>query len=218
MTELTDAAAPAVWTFADMSDPGELVLDHTRLSGFFFYIGGQTPHVWTPLQVFRQACRYAVPIWVGSALSGGYQQGIRDGLAALDALVGYHVTPNTRVVLDMETWVNFEYTKGFRDSIASHGWWTVLYGSASTVFENYIPGGGVWVADWTGHPHQYPGDHVWATQYEDAVMAKAPYDVSEVESVAFVWDRSQPAIPKPQLMAVTHQGAVLTDSTTVPWH
>lgn len=173
----------------DWSDPGTATYD-AALDVAAFYCGGNTPHVWTKAQLDRQPQRYVVPIFVKPAGSSGYQAGINDGHAAVAAAKTYAVGAG-RLVLDMETWVDNPYSHGFRDGVAANnGWFTVVYGSKSTVFGNHCPGGGWWVADWVGKPYEYPGDHVWATQCEPA-DASHPWDISECVNLSHVWDRRE---------------------------
>jgi Domain of unknown function (DUF1906) len=203
--------------FADISDPGGSVIAQPGLMGFFFYLASATPHAWTPAQIEAQTLRYAVPIWVKAAARDSASAAAQDATAAVGAMRALKIPPGTRLVLDMETMVNYTYSKAFRDVIASAGYWTTVYGSKSTVFRNYTPGGGYWVADWTGRVHEYPGDHVWATQYADPALDHMPWDLSEVADLSHTWDRRPPLPSAPKLEMVTPTGAILTSNQHIPW-
>lgn len=175
---------------ADISDPGTTVIPPSPagLEAFAFYAGGNTPHVWTAAQIARQQLRFAVPVWVYGPGASGTADG-QDAAAALRAL---GIPAGTAVRLDMETGVDTGYCRQFRAAVDAAGYWFGPYGSASSVFGNPHGGAGWWVADWTGHPHEYPHDHVWGTQYADAAQAGLPWDLSELSSLAHCWDRSPP--------------------------
>jgi hypothetical protein len=187
------AAAP-VWTMGDWSDPGTGL--YTGVDAGACYLGGATPHVWTLAQVRAQTCRWLLPVWVYFPGRPGPEAGTADGQAALAAARSWGM-PAGRLAIDMETWADYAYTRAFRDVIAHAGWTTVVYGSASSLFGNYCPGGGWWVADWVGHPYQYPGDHVWATQAENAAQAGRPWDMSWFSDSAGLWEANPPARKPP---------------------
>jgi hypothetical protein len=175
---------------ADWSDPGTSVISGPGLQAFAFYAGGNTPHDWDRNQVDRQTLRYAAPIWTyGHA--GGRSGGLKEGAQAREQLRDfYEVPPGVGIAcwIDLEGWVDQSYVEGFRDGIGPD-YWHGCYGQASTVFANVHYGAGWWVADWTGHPFEYPHPNVTATQYEDAAAAGTPWDWSELASTGHLWDR-----------------------------
>jgi Domain of unknown function (DUF1906) len=186
-------AEPHVWLMADISDPGADVIGGPMLVAFAFYLGGNTPHVWTRAQLDRQTLRYAMPVWVYGArqgAAGGRAEG-QDAAAALHAL---GVPRGVAVRVDMETAVDVDYLRTFREQVNLAGYWYGPYGSASTVFGNPQGGAGYWVADWTGLPHEFPHEHVTATQYASAEQANTPWDLSELVTLAHCWDRRPPAV------------------------
>lgn len=178
----------------DWSDPGTSVYGPECTVGAWYLTGSWTPHAWTKEQVDAQPQRWMMPIWVAAPARLTEVEGFTDGHAAVKAAKSFGMTAG-RIAVDVETRAEWDYTHGFRTAVASYpGWWTVVYGSASSVFKNYCPGGGWWVADWVGHPYEHPGAHVWGTQFDDAAMAHKPYDLSELRDLTHLWDR-RPAPP-----------------------
>lgn len=183
---------------ADISDPGEQVIDGPDLIGFAFYLGrpGATPHIWTREQVERQTLRYAVPVWVPDLAPAALNpsQGAADGQDCAAELHAYGVPRGVAVRVDMETSVSPAYLRHFRAALNNAGYWYGPYGSSSTIFDNPHGGAGWWVADWTGHPHDYPHPWVTLTQFANAAEAGTPWDLSEAAPGAtrHMWDRRPP--------------------------
>src|SRR6185437_6296933 len=184
---------------ADISDPGTIVIAGLNLVAFAFYLGrpGFTPHVWTEAQIDRQTLRYALPVWVPDLQPRGDlspMQGAADGQDAAAALHQLGVPRGVAVRVDMETEVSVGYLRQFRSQLNIAGYWYGPYGSASTVFGNPQGGAGYWVADWTGHPHEYDHPGVSATQYASASQAGTAWDLSELapRALGHLWDRRPP--------------------------
>lgn len=184
---------------ADISDPGTEVIAGPDLIGFVFYVGraGFTPHIWTGEQIARQTLRYAIPAWVPDldppALNAA--NGANDGQDCAADLHALGVPAGVAVRVDLETATGAGvYLRNFRAQLNLAGYWFGSYGSASTVFSNPHGGAGWWVADWTGHPHDYPHPFVTMTQYADAAQAGTPWDLSEAAPGAtrHFWDRRPP--------------------------
>lgn len=177
-------------TMADWSDPG--TTDITGVDAVAFYLGGWTPHVWTATQIKDQSAYWALPIWVYNPNTPGSAQGTADGKAALGALKSLGIPTDTRIVVDMEGSTDISYLQSFRSVIAQsgHGYHMTIYGEASTVFTNWTnisgPGGGWWVADWTGTPHIYGHDGVWATQWIDALNPPS-WDQDVIVDFSYLW-------------------------------
>jgi len=137
------------------------------------YIGGDTPHVWTPADWHQYKGLRKLPIFVRSQRGNG----TGDGFAALAQLYRLGVPKGCNVVYDLETLVYGAMVTAFRNVLAWGGYHTWVYGSADYVFGN-PPCDGYWVADYTGQPFMYPHSAVRATQYEAGVDG---YDWSEMK-------------------------------------
>lgn len=176
----------------DMSDPGTLVINEEAVA---FYLGGMTPHIWTPLQVHRQTARYRHPIWVFGN-NPGHNGGILDGWSAVQAAKALGVPAGTAISLDMETnkadAADVAYVEAARSVIAEQGYFTSLYGSLSTITAYPAFGGGKWVADWTGQPHLTGITGEWACQFVAGGQMgnPEPWDISVIKDVAtsHLWD------------------------------
>lgn len=183
------AATGSFFMMADWSDPGTTVI--TGVDAIAFYLGGWTPHVWTATQIKAQTVGLMLPIWVYDPSRAGSANGTSDGNSAVAALKAAGVPAGVRVVVDMEAVVDQPYVTAFRNVIAAAGYWTTVYGSASTLFGNYAqaqgPGGGWWVADWTESPFMYSHAGVWATQYHNGGTGNPSWDQSTVAVLDHLW-------------------------------
>lgn len=170
----------------DISDPGTLRIDEEVVA---FYIGGNTPHVWTQQQIEMQTARYRHPVWVYDPARPGTDNGIIDGHKAVAQLQALKVPTGVAVSLDMETHEDAAYVDGARSVIASTGYWTSVYGSLDFIRANPRWGGGYWVADWITPPPsqaQLPSG-TWACQYQQAT-SEIPWDISAVFDTSHLWD------------------------------
>lgn len=184
-------------TMGDMSDPGTLIIREDIAA---FYLGGWTPHVWTAAQVGSQTAKYRHPIWTYNPNKPGHDSGIIDGHNAVTAAKALGVHAEVAISIDMEDKIDAEYINAFRSVIAPAGFWTSIYGSASTVAHNPHWGGGYWVADWpaageTGTPHFTNLEGEWACQWQAAEKPgnENPWDISAVKDATHLWDITQPA-------------------------
>lgn len=158
-----------------------------------FYIGGDTPHVWTDAELARQGVRYRLPIWVRSN-PVGLAEGTAEANQAVNWMRSHNQPKGTLVALDYETAVDDTYLAAFDRVVVSAGYLTTLYGSRSSVRQNTPrPSGGYWDADWTFTPHLDPGSE--ETQYSD----KGPdgTDLSLVADNAPLWDTHPTPTPPP---------------------
>jgi hypothetical protein len=153
----------------------------------FGYLGGDTPHVWTPAEWAAQKARYRVGIWTRSNPVGA-AQGKSEGEAAVAAWRALGAPAGTLLVLDYETAINSAYLTAFDDAAVAGGCKVAVYGSTSTVYRNPKPSGGYFPADITNTPHLVPGTLI--TQYE----FESGWDDDEVAAGAtsMLWD-TQPA-------------------------
>lgn len=176
-------------TFIDAAYPPQSM---KGAEGLCFYIGGDTPHVWTIQEVNSFNARYLLPVWVRSnpdiSLAG------EDATTALNALVHtYHAPEGSLVALDSETSADPGYVREFVTRMNAGGYPVIDYGSVSTVFGNDNPDGYYWSADWTGFPH-----FSWKSQMTQYISFPS-YDLSEAVPNLPFWQPGKPApAPKPQ--------------------
>lgn len=158
-----------------------------------FYIGGDTPHVWTDAEIAGQSARWRLPIYVTD--NPGQRNAAADAGTAVAWLRSHGVPAGSAVALDYETAVDAAYVTAFDGAVRSAGWTVLLYGSLSTVTQNPRPSAGYWTASWTGVPHLDAG--AAATQYASDTQLGEPYDLSEVSDGLVLWD-TRPVVPVPQ--------------------
>lgn len=153
-----------------------------------FYIGGNTPHVWTDAEIAGQSARYRLPIFTANNQP---RDAGADANAIITWLRAHGVPAGAHVALDMETTVASGYCSIVASTLQSAGGWGILvYGSLGSVTGNPGP---YWTADWTRFPHITPG--AYATQYASDVQLGKPYDLSEVADASLLWDTRPPAPP-----------------------
>lgn len=163
-----------------------------RTDAVAFYIGGDTPHVWTAAEIARQTARYRLPIYVRS--NPGSHNPHSDAAAALRWLAQHGAPRGCAVALDLETAVDGPYVRAFDADIKAGGYVTVAYGSLSTIFNNPRTSGGYWVANPTGTPHIHPGSV--ATQWAFDSQLGHPWDLSDVTDSVPLWDTHAPTPPE----------------------
>lgn len=157
------------------------------------YIGGATPHVWTPEEWASKACKRKLPIYVPQWFRTGAWAPGTDAMEAVRALKALGVPTGATVGLDMETQVNVPYVNSFDSILTESGYKVLVYGSSSTVFKNERTSAGYWVAtrpgnpDFSGFSNLYPGST--ATQIQDV----GPYDVDIFDSSLVFWGDEIPA-------------------------
>lgn len=171
----------------DMANPGTLAIKEEVAA---FYIGGDTPHVWTETQIKTQTARYLHPIWVYNPTRPGTDNGIIDAHHAVQQCKALGIPSGVSISFDMEEHVDKAYLEGARSVVAPTGYWTSVYGSKSTIAENPVFGGGRWVADWTGSAHLSGIDREWACQWQKANAPgnPNPWDISVVKDTSHLWD------------------------------
>ena len=153
-----------------------------------FYIGGDTPHVWSDAEIARQSARWRLPIYVCD--NPGQRNAAADAAAAIGWLRSHGVPRGSALALDFETAVDGAYVTAFDNAVRSAGWTLLLYGSLSSVTQNPRPSAGYWTASWTGTPHLDAG--AAATQYISDTQLGRPYDLSEVSDALVLWDTQGP--------------------------
>ena len=140
------------------------------------YIGGNTPHVWTPDEWRRFGNLRQFPIWVGYAENDPAGHG-QQCVAAMQALGWRQNAPDRRaVILDEESQVDVAWVDTFASEIWGAGYQTFMYGSLATIMQD-PPKEGYLVADWTGVPAVPPYQNVVGCQYQENV----PWDGTQVD-------------------------------------
>jgi hypothetical protein len=147
---------------ADASNPPAAL--PTGFSAVAGYIGGGTPHVWTPAEWRRFGGLAKLPIWVQSN-PGQRADGLIEAGRVLQRLYALQVPRGSTVALDLETAAAPAYVIAFHSVLSFFGYRVWVYGSRSTVFAN-PECDGYWVADYTGEPHWPAGPAVRACQYQ----------------------------------------------------
>lgn len=148
--------------------------------GVAFYIGGDTPNVWTRAEVESTSERFRLPIFVRSdPLQANAHNDARSAEAQLNVL---GAPKGILVALDSETSVDANYVAQFYYDMRAAGFPVIDYGSVSSVFGNNIPDGYYWGAHWTNRPHLDPGTDM--TQWE----ALGAYDESLAIPTLPFWD------------------------------
>lgn len=131
-----------------------------------FYIGGSSAfHVWDAQERALIKGRVTLPIWVPTpGLDNPTQvaQGIAHTMRSLGIPSG--ATPYRAVMWDMETSTDAEWLTLACNRLASLGYDSYIYGSASSVLQLPQRSGYI-VADPTGHVHLYDHAGVVGTQY-----------------------------------------------------
>jgi hypothetical protein len=173
----------------DISDPGTTHLTGYDVAGG--YLGGMTPHEWSPAQWAAQGARWRAPFWTPDPGSDPKAQAadIVDLMRELKA-------PAWSIVwLDMETTINPGLVNGIANEVVAGGFLTGVYGSESTVFAN-PPRSGYMVALWDGVVSLYEHPHAIAKQYRGNVTDKSglQVDLDIYADACPLWD-TRPAAP-----------------------
>lgn len=161
-----------------------------------FYIGGDTPHVWTDHEIHATygRNRYRLPIYVRSN-PGSAGEGHLEGGEAIRWAMAHHMPRGTTIALDYETAVDDPYLMAFDAVMRGAGYETMVYGSESTVLSNHRPSMGYWVALWDNVPDLRSG---WAAhQYASDQMLGKSYDLSVVADWVPLWDMQNAPTPPP---------------------
>lgn len=165
------------------------------IEGWGFYLGGNTPHVWTSQEVAALALRYRylLPIYTCSNPAG--RDPAADARQFVDELRALGVPRGVLVQLDYETAIDSAYEIEFAAALRAAGYVVELYGSASTVAQNLRPDGGYDAAAWTGRDTP-PADT--AEQFVDV----GAYDLNDFRPTAPLWDVTAQTIPAAPVAAI----------------
>lgn len=150
-----------------------------KVDGVGFYIGGNTPHVWTPQEIEATKVRYRLPIFTRS----DFGNAVTDGNDARNALTSIKAPPGIAVALDLETKVDPAYVNQFK--ITLHGYYVLSYGSLSSIMKNPSPW---WIADWDGIAAIDNDDPMGAVGIQYG--GHPTYDLSIFTDVVPFWDTS----------------------------
>ena len=199
LCHLTDCRGMGILTFIDAAYP---MSAYPVADGFAFYIGGDTPHVWSSAEVavLKQHYRYLLPIYVRSNPPG--PGAVADVAAAVAKLASLGAPQGCLVAWDYEVAVDVAYTATVYGLLALAGYTLIDYGSRSYVTGNQNPDGYYWGADWTSVPHLHAGDQI--TQYVNF----SAYDESLASSALPFWDTR--GLPYPVLRQGASGAAVVT--------
>ena len=162
---------------------------YPAVDGWGFYIGGNTPHVWTPQEVteLKKHVRYLLPIFTSS--NPNVSQVAANAASIVASCTALGMPKGKLVAVDLEAAVNRAYMAGLDYTVSLAGWKLVAYGQLSTVTGNPEPSGGYWVGQWDG----VADDPSWTgKQYEDA----GDWDLSEFHPDS-LWDLQPPVITPP---------------------
>lgn len=152
----------------------------TGFDGVAFYVGGDTPHVWSVAEIQAQPVRFRLPIFTRSNPPG---PGVAsDVAAAVTRLREIGAPKGCLVAWDSETSVDPAYIKAVYFALKAEGYTLIDYGSMPGVFGNDNPDGYYWGAQWTNVPHIAPGDVM--TQWRSL----SSYDESSSQPVLPFWD------------------------------
>jgi hypothetical protein len=154
------------------------------------YIGGNTPHVWTPEEWDDQPASCRLPIFTGAGSVNDGGEGSKAASDALHALRDLAVPTGSLVALDMETDVLVDYVLEFDYSLRLSGYHCVVYGSADSIRDYPTEVPYLWVADWSDSLMEAVdeiGQRIIAVQLRSADQLGKPYDFSVIEDSAPLW-------------------------------
>jgi hypothetical protein len=190
--------------FVDASTPS--TISGGPYDGTCYYLGGDTPHVWTKPELDARPERYRLGIWVRSNPIG-VAQAMTDAVHCLAQLAFMGQPKDTLVCIDMETAEDPTYVAAFSANILSGGYKLIAYGTQDDVFGNDNPDGLYFGAQWTGVSHIASGDQM--TQY----VSFTGYDVDLAEASLALWDTKPVVANFPQPKTLEDHVIVLNNLT-----
>lgn len=148
-----------------------------KVDGVGFYIGGNTPHVWTPQELGNTKVRYRLPIFTASIASNPVTS-CADARAALGNI---KAPSGIAIAFDLETRIDVAFINQVK--LLLHDYYVLTYGSLAFVTKNPSPW---WVADWDGVAAIDSDDPAGtvAVQYG----GHPGYDLSVFSDVVPLWD------------------------------
>lgn len=173
----------------DTSNPGTKTVAGYEVAGG--YVGGATPHVWSPAQWDAQPARFRCPFFVPYPGMAPAQQA-----DLLLAALGHLGAPRgTIVFLDMETSADPGLVNGIANIVHAEGHPVGVYGSEGAVFGN-PPRSGYFVALYDGVARLYEHPHSIAKQYTRGYVTPegVTVDLSVFADSVPLWD-TRPPVP-----------------------
>lgn len=159
------------------------------VQGIAFYIGGDTPHVWSKAEIDAEPYQYRLPIFVRSNPPG--PGAAADVAAAVEHLLAIGAPQGTLVAWDMETAADAAYMAEVYALLRLAGYTLIVYASQSFISGQGNPDGLYWGAQWTNMVHIAVGDAM--TQYADF----GPYDESDAPPTLPFWNTKGATPPPP---------------------
>jgi hypothetical protein len=154
--------------------------------GVAFYVGGGTPHVWTPgeldASLIKSTAQFRIPIYVRVPPTSHDPK--IDARFCVDWCRANGQPRGTLFALDYETAIS-DWQVEFDQVMFAAGWPVVLYGTRRTVLQNKKPSGGFWTATWSNVAHLDAG--AVATQYGGDVTLGQPWDINVIADSASLW-------------------------------
>jgi hypothetical protein len=157
------------------------------VDGIAFYIGGDTPHVWTLAEIEACPYQFRLPIFTRSPATPS--QAPADIEATLSRLIAIGAPTKTLIALDSEFSVPSAYTIPYVNGVNAGGYRVVDYATEATVHGNVNPDGYYWGADITNVPHIHAGDQATQFRFLNA------YDESRFTATLPLWDARPIAKP-----------------------
>lgn len=188
---MIDISNPEGWDYTGTAVIPES--EHHLPRATAFYVGGNTPHIWTKEQIIRSSNEYRLPIWVYDPAQSSIDDGKRNAAEFADALKAIGVPKGSVAALDMETYVNGPYSQAFHEEIVDQGYLYVVYESEG-IAGNYVGDLGRWYALWDNDKSL----DSFAHQYANDGMLGHPFDISVVASFDHFWNikkTSEPPAP-----------------------
>lgn len=159
--------------------------------GWGFYIGGDTPHVWTLAEIARlkQTYQFLLPIYTRSNPQSANPAS--DASATIKQLAYISAPKNILVQLDYEAAIDSAFESSYGNTLKNAGYIMELYGQSSTVTQNALPYGGYDIAVWTGSDYA-------PTSTGDQFIDVGLYDLNDFKSSAPLWNtRPAPVVIPP---------------------
>jgi hypothetical protein len=155
------------------------------------YIGGDTPHVWTPAEWASQPASFRLPIFTASNREDNACAAGEDAWEIRAALAALGVAEHCTVAVDIETRVYSTYLRALNIYLAPRPLMT--YGSLSTLLRNPVTSGGRWAADWTGDVDTAQDEiglsEIHAFQWANSQQSGRPWDLSLIDQAVPLWPR-----------------------------
>lgn len=155
------------------------------------YIGGDTPHVWTPEEWAAQWAPYRLPIYTASNREDTEAAAVIDAGIIHRALTDLAVPEGVTIAVDIETRVYTVYLETLNRAVTPYH--LLTYGSFSTLIQNPQTSAGRWAADWTDDIFKgvdlLNEDRLTAVQWASDVQRGLPYDSSIIIGTLPLWHK-----------------------------